>query len=230
MKKNTTLTGCLFILAAITFWLSWFLMPDPTTTDTEHIFAIVKQARGAVWCSVVLQIFSSAIYIWALFMLATRLSPNSRTLTGLILFGIGAMGMCADAFFHLLAYYMTAGDVVIQADVVRVMDYMQTSALAFLIPLLLCFFAGGLVMAISLQKQTYVSNKTSWLLGAALVIGLTGPWMARTVFHYEGRFPMLLALGANALGHIYLGIELIAKPPITRMSTNVGELARMTVH
>jgi hypothetical protein len=207
--KNTTLTGLLFVFAAVTFWLSWFLMPDPSTTDTEHIFAIVKQARGAVWCSVVLQIASSAIYIWALFLLATRLAPNGRTLTGLVLFGIGAMGMCADSFFHLLAYYMTAGDVSIQADVVKVMDYMQTSALAFLVPLLLCFFAGGLVIATGLQQQAVVTSKTKWFLGAALVIGLAGPWLARTIFQYDGRFPMLLALGSNAIGHICLGVELI---------------------
>ena len=54
--------------------------------------------------------------------------------------GIGAMGLCADAFFHLLAWFMTDDSVTIQEDVIRVMEFMQTDALIFLVPLLLPFF------------------------------------------------------------------------------------------
>src|SRR5215510_3256106 len=105
MQKQKTLTGYLLILAAISFWLSWFLMPDPGTTDTRHILEIVKQSRASVLCSVVVQILSSILYIAALFLLVRVSVPKKATMVGFILLGIGALGLCADAFFHLLAFF-----------------------------------------------------------------------------------------------------------------------------
>jgi hypothetical protein len=70
MSRQKNLTGWLLIFAAITFWISWFLMPDPGTTDTVHILTMVKQARISVLCSVIIQIISSVLYVLALFSLA----------------------------------------------------------------------------------------------------------------------------------------------------------------
>ncbi|MBW0432847.1 hypothetical protein HGB47_04385 [Leptospira yasudae] len=98
------------LITAVTFWISWFLTPDPGTTDTNHILRIVKAVREFVWISAITQIVSSACYTIALFLIADLFSPQKKTtLIGLALFGIGAMGMCADAFFHLpMLLFLTA--------------------------------------------------------------------------------------------------------------------------
>ena len=108
MNKQKKLAGCLMILAAVTFWISWFLMPDPGTTDTEYILNAVREVRASVLCSVIIQIISSVLYVITLFKLAQLIHPVKKIIsTGMIPFCIGAMGLCADAFFHLLAYFMT---------------------------------------------------------------------------------------------------------------------------
>src|SRR5262245_32417560 len=130
MKRQTNMAGYMMILAAIGFWISWFLMPDPGTTDTEHILRIVKEARNSVFASVTIQIISSVLYIFALFPLSQGIFIRKKlTLYGLILFGIGVLGLCSDAFFHLLAFYMTDSTVTVQADIITVMTFMQTKAL-----------------------------------------------------------------------------------------------------
>src|SRR5262245_4240287 len=125
MNKQKKLTGYLLILAAITFWISWFLMPDPGTTDTQYILKAVKEARMSVLCSVIIQIISSVLYVIVLFKIAQWIHPLKKIiLSGLVLFCVGAMGLCADAFFHLLAFFMTDSSVNIQQDVVQVMEFM----------------------------------------------------------------------------------------------------------
>src|SRR5689334_318733 len=125
MKRQKNLAGYLLILAAITFWISWFLMPDPGTTDTNHILAIVKQARTSVFCSVIIQIVSSVLYVLALFSLTYFNTFQKKIIfIGISLLGIGAMGLSSDAFFHLLAFFMTDDSVNIQQDVLRVMNFM----------------------------------------------------------------------------------------------------------
>lgn len=146
--------------AAITFWLAWFLMPDPGTTDARHIFEIVNQIRPMVFSSVVFQIISSVLYRIVLFLLATIGRPRRKTIIGLILWAIGTMGMCADAFFHLLAWYMTDASVTINEDVIRVMDFMQTGGVNFLIPLMLPFFIGGPMAAWGFLQTRYYFKKT----------------------------------------------------------------------
>nr|WP_231384508.1 hypothetical protein [Leptospira alstonii] len=42
--------------------MSWFLMPDPGTTDSAHILEIVKKSRMSVFSSVIVQIVSSVLY------------------------------------------------------------------------------------------------------------------------------------------------------------------------
>lgn len=174
MKKQLNVAGSLLVLAAITFWVSWLLMPDPGTTDTAHILSIVKRSRDAVICSVITQITSAVLYIIALFLLVKNHVHSRSTTTGVILIGIGAMGMCADAFFHLLAWFMTDGRVTIQKDVIRVMEFMQADALVLLIPLLLPFFIGCFFIALGLRRQGLVSKTPLCIFIAAIVIGIAG--------------------------------------------------------
>ena len=209
MKRQTILTGYLMIAGAFTFWLSWFLMPDPGTTDTNHILSMVKGSRDAVLLSVIIQITSSVLYAAALFLLAKVSFPQKKTMTGVIVLGIGTMGLCADAFFHLLAWFMTDDSVTIQGDVVRVMEFMQTDGLLFLVPLLLPFFIGSLVLALGLHKQKIVSAIPKWIFLATLIIGPVGAMLSRVMFHYNGTFVTLGALAIFSAGHVWIGFELI---------------------
>jgi hypothetical protein len=209
MTRRTIITGYLFILAAITFWISWYLMPDPGTTDTVHILKIIKEQRTSVLTSLIVQIISSILYIAALFFLLQNSFDKKRiNLTGIILTGVGAMGLCADAFFHLLAYYMTDNTVNIQQDVVRVMDFMQTEALIFLVPLLLPLFIGSLVLAINLAKKQIVSRTFALIIIAAFVIGILFAVAAKAGI-YQAHIPVLGILAIFAAGQTFIGIELI---------------------
>lgn len=209
MNKQEKLTGYLLILAAITFWISWFLMPDPGTTDTQYILKAVKQARLSVLCSVIIQIISSVLYVIVLFKLAQVIYPLRRiTLTGLTLIGIGVMGLCADAFFHLLAYFMTDASVNIQQDVIQVMEFMQTTGVIFLLPLLLPFFIGSLLLAMGLQKQHMLSKTATTLFITAFTLGIIGG-MSTNAFHYTIPGLSITTLGIFACGQVWISIELI---------------------
>ena len=210
MNKQPNLTGRLLILAAITFWISWFLMPDPGTTGTGHILATVKQSRMSVMSSVIIQIISSVFYVSALFLLAQLSTPQRKaTLIGLTLVAIDILGLCSDAFFHLLAYFMTGNSINIQEDVVRVMTFMQTEGVAFLIPLLLPFFVGSIVLAIGLRRQAIISKGPEFTLIAAILIGLAGAIISNKIFRYKGPLLSLSVLGIFATGQALIGYELI---------------------
>jgi hypothetical protein len=209
MNKQTITAGLLFILAAITFIISWYLMPDPGTTDTVHILKIVKEERTSVLASVIVQIISSALYISALFFLVQNNFGKKIIGIGvIILIGIGAMGLCADAFFHLLAYYMTDVSVNIQQDVVTVMNFMQTEALVFLVPLLLPLFIGSLVLSLNLAKLKIISKRSGWFISAAFLIGITCAIAAKAGL-YSGAIPVLVILGVCTVGQVVAGFEVI---------------------
>lgn len=211
-RSQTTLAGWLLILAAITFWISWFLMPDQGTADTYHILTIVKESREAVFLSVIIQILSSVLYLPALFLIAQEAHPQKRTtLAGLILLSIGAMGMCADAFFHLLAYFMTDPLISIQEDVVMVMQFMQTQGIVFLIPLLLPFFIGSLVLAIGLQQQAIISKIPQAVFIVAFVTAISGAIIVNKFLGYGRPFLALTILGLFATGQLLIGQELLTK-------------------
>ncbi|HEX7902763.1 MAG TPA: hypothetical protein VF487_02710 [Chitinophagaceae bacterium] len=209
MNKQINLTGWLLILAAVTFWISWFLMPDPGTTDARHILEIVKQSRIAVLLSVIIQIISSVLFLVALFFVIKIAALQKSAMIGIVLLGIGAMGLCADAFFHLLAWFMTDDSVTIQEDVIRVMGFMQAEGLVFLVPLLLPFFIGSLVLAIGLNKQAIISAKPKLIFVIAFLTGLIGTIIANMIG--DSKIPgfMLTVLGLFAAGQIFMGIEFI---------------------
>jgi hypothetical protein len=209
MNKQKNLTGWLLISAAFTFWTSWFLMPDPGTTDTQYILKAVKEERINVLCSVIMQIVSSVLYILALFLLA-QLDPGKKrtALVGISLFGIGAMGLCADAFFHLLAYFMTEGSVNIQQDVIHVMEFMQTTGVTFLIPLLIPLFIGSLVVSIGLEKKVLFAKTSTILFMTAFAVAITGG-VSTNAFHYTIPGLSIITLALFACGQVLMGIGII---------------------
>ena len=210
MNKQSILAGYLFSLAAITFWISWYLMPDPGTTDTLHILQIVKENRTSVLNSVIVQIVSSVLYLAALFFLMKNSLIDKRLkLAGVILLGIGAMGLCADAFFHLLAYYMTDASVTLQQDVVTVMDFMQADALVFLVPLLLPLFIGSLMVSINLARTQVISTLSAWITCLAFFIGISNVILSMTGLIDQG-VPMIVILGIFAIGQAIAGLELLS--------------------
>lgn len=206
-SKNS-LTGSLLIVASIGFFIGWLLMPDPGTTHAAHILSIVKQSRASVMASIIVQIITSILYLVALFQLAgVNFRQKKSTMAGVILLGIGVLGLCSDAFFHLLAYFMTNDSVTIQQDVVRVMDLMQTTGVAFLLPILLPFFVGSLVLAIALNKKAMIT-KTAWfVITAAFSLGILSVIAEKT--HICQPSPMIVTLGLFAIGQAFIGVDLI---------------------
>jgi len=209
MNRYNKLTGYLLIISAITFWFAWFLMPDTGSANTAHLLNKVKESRAKVPGSVVMQIVSCLLYIIVTVRLSqAAFSYKKTTIAGITLLGVGAMGMCADAFFHLLAYFMTDDAVTIQADVVRVMELMQTTGAVFLIPLLLPFFIGSIILSIDLQKQKVISKTAMALFIAALFTAIAGIIVSNDP---QIRVPgmTLLIPGIFATGQAVIGIELI---------------------
>jgi hypothetical protein len=219
MNKQQIITGYLLLLAAGIFWISWFLMPDPGTTDTNHILKIVKESRTDVLNSVIMQVTASVLYVFVLLRLSQHSFPQRKiTSIGAILFAIGVLGMCSDAFFHLLAYFMTADSVNIQQDVVRVMEFMQTTGVRFLIPLMLPFFIGNLVLAIGLKKQAMISGVAAVLFLIAFSVAITGVVVIRTT-EYEVHGLSFTTLAIFAIAQAAIGMDLVKsameKKPLT---------------
>jgi hypothetical protein len=206
--SQKTPTLCLMVYAAVTFWISWYLMPDPGTTDAAHILAIVGEWRTSVLASVLIQITSALAYLVALFLLVRMSAPQKTAMVGIVLFGIGAMGLCSDAFFHLLAYAMTNGAVTMGDNVVEVMHLMQTQGVVVLLPILLPFFIGSLVLAIGLAGQGATSRRPACIIVAGIVVGVLGTLIATKLFGYQGRLVTLTALGLFSLGHAAMALEL----------------------
>jgi hypothetical protein len=208
MNESIQTAGYLLMMAALTFWLGWFFMPDPGTTDAAHILQIVKAARNGVLNSVITQIISSLLFSVALCLLSQHVLHHKKmTVTGIVLLNIGAMGLCADAFFHLLAYYMTDNTVHIQEDVVRVMAFMQTGGVVFLIPLLLPFFIGTWLLTIGLNKQGFISTRPLWILIAGFALALVIGLISFYALDHHSNLTSLTLLGGVAFAQAWMGFE-----------------------
>lgn len=203
-------TGILLLFSAITFWLSWFLMPDQGTNDTEHILHVVSRSRDSVYYSVIIQVISSVTYIPALFFLSTALQEYNRiTIAGCILLSVGAMGMCMDAVFHLVAYYSTAENIHLQPAVISFMTSMQTKGIFFLAPLLLAFFAGTVFLAAGLKKQAVISSAPLRIVLVAFITGFSGAVAVHKIPGYGRPQLVLTILGLFALAQMAIAKEMI---------------------
>ena len=129
-------------LGAILLWTAWALMPDAATNDAAHILAAVSSARDSVRASAIVQLAGAALLITGL---AAEAAPERRTRAGAVALLLGCVGMAADAVYHQLAYEMTGPGVAREA-VLPVMTRMQTVQLRPLMPLLLLFLVGAVVL------------------------------------------------------------------------------------
>ncbi|WP_207496080.1 hypothetical protein [Aridibaculum aurantiacum] len=210
MRQSST-AGILLIFAAVTYFASWALMPDQGTADTAHILSIVQQERQWVLASVIVQIISSVLYIPALFLMVHALPFKGPSLVGVVLLAIGAMGMCADAFFHLLAYFMTDDAVHMKEGVVQVMTSMQTKGLRFLVPLLLPFFVGTTILADGLRRLQIVSRLPLILATAAFLVAMAGGLLVNKVLGYGRGTLVLLVLAMFGAAQVAIGANLLRR-------------------
>jgi hypothetical protein len=208
VNKTKFFAGSLLISGAIGFFTSWALMPDPGTTDAVHILNIVKQSRPDVISSVVIQIITCVFYVAALFLLTRVIQLKNVSLVGICLVGVGLLGLCSDAFFHLLAWFMTDDSVDAERNVVRVMEFMQTDGVRFLIPLLLPFLIGSLILTIGLTKQKLISKVPALITSVAIVVGILMA-IANKTHIYKGSVPVLDVLGLFAIGQALIGFEFL---------------------
>lgn len=204
-------SGVLFVLAGLTFLLGWLLMPDAGTNDAAHILQVVSNHRQGVWWSVIIHLFSSLLFVVAVVGLQTesRASKSKTMRVGASLVLMGAMGVCLDAFFHLVAYYLTAPGVVAQA-VLEPMRLLQTQGIAFLVPLLLALVIGGGVYSAGCYHIDATSPWAKRVFILALVwIVFGGIASARLGFNRLVLVQGFLSL--VTLGYCWLGYEILLR-------------------
>jgi hypothetical protein len=202
------LAGAVLIFAAVTFWIAWALMPDAGTNDAAHILGAVRANREAVRWSIVVQLVSSVAFVPAVVLVRPA---STRALAGACLVLIGAMGMAADAIFHLAAYYMTA-DGVAAESVLEPMRLMQTDGLRFLVPLLLPFLFGGWVFASGLRREGHASRWPGWIFALAFAFAACGVAFVLGTGTGSRHVVVLGFLGLIALGYLRLGYDLMRVP------------------
>jgi hypothetical protein len=184
--------GLCFIFAAILFWLTWFLMPEPGTTDAAFILQAIAEQRGHVLLSAILQTICAVAIVPAVLSIG---APRSRLmLVGIVLTLVGALGNAADAVYHQVAYEMTAPDVD-RVAMFPVMTRMQTEQVWLLVPLLLSFFPGAACLCIGLAREGRGPANVGRLFAIALGVGLAGVLAAVTL----GMSPRPMTMTALAL-------------------------------
>jgi hypothetical protein len=164
-------------LGAVLSWCAWALMPDAATNDAAHILTAVAGARDAVRASAIMQLAGSALLVAGL---VAEAREGRRA--GAIATLLGGVGMAADAVYHQLAFEMTAPGVAREA-VLPVMTKMQTEDLRPLVPLLLLFPVGAVVLG--LQRR-----------------GAGAPWSSRALM------APLLTVPLGVVGHLALGLPI----------------------
>jgi hypothetical protein len=177
MTGVRAVAGVCLVGAGVTFWLAWFLMPLPGTTDASFILEQVALTPGSVFASVAVQLASSALLVPGVLGLvqATRLRESSAAFLAAALVGIGATGFAADAIYHLLAAEMVAPGIAREA-VLPVMERFQSADLAFIVPQLLALLV-GVAWLVALAARAGLASPR--LLGLALVAAVAGIAAAR---------------------------------------------------
>jgi hypothetical protein len=193
-KFERAFAGWSLIVSAFLFWLSWYLMPLPGTTDAAFILAQVARQRGSVIASAIIQTFSAVAAVPAALMAARLATPTQRGSTllhlGAALFLLGAIGNGADAVYHQMAFEMTAPGVDVTA-VAPVMTRMQTEDIRLLAPLMLAFFAGAVCLAVGLARAQLAPARLWQLYLLVPLVGIT----ARAAASLGPRPVSLIVLG-----------------------------------
>jgi hypothetical protein len=200
--------GAFLVVASVTFWVSWVLMPGVGVTDTAMLFALVGANRSGVFASVLLQLISAAAYAPALVAIAASdEARESRPIrAGCALLAVGAMGSAADAIFHLVAYEMT-NPTVTPAAMAPVMRRLQGPDLALLLPFVAAFFSGSAVLVVACRKGGMLARVGFLALIAAPAVLLAGASMARFGW-LAGRVVGLAFLGAIAGSLAMMGLSM----------------------
>lgn len=200
--------GACLVGAAISFWLAWFLMPLPGTTDTAFILEQVEKTRGRVFWSVAVQILSSALFVPGLLGLfaATSLRGSSGAFAAASLVGIGATGLAADAIYHLLAFEMTAPGVTREA-MVPVMDRFQSADLAFVGPQLIALVAGGGWLVWLSARAGVAPRRAPLWVGLTLAAAVVGAVLVNAA-GLPRRVVAMTVLGCFSLALAELGASL----------------------
>jgi len=190
--------GYSLMVAAILFWFSWFLMPEPGTVDAAYILSAIAGQRGSVMLSAILQTLCAVAFIPA--ALSVGGSRSKLVRVGAFLTLVGALGNAADAVYHQMAYEMTAPNID-RAAMLPVMNRMQTVQIRLLVPLVLSSFAGPACLCIGLSREGRGPGSVGRLFAVALGIGLIGAVAARTL----DISPRLFTLTALALFSVAMG-------------------------
>ncbi len=190
------MAGACLIGAGVAFWLAWFLMPLPGTTDAAFILEQVALTPGSVFASVAVQLVSSALLVPGVLGIvqATPLRESTGAFLAASLVGIGATGFAADAIYHLLAAEMVAPGLAREA-MLPVMERFQSADLAFILPQLLALVVGVAWLALLAARAGAASRWTPRLLALALLVAVAGGAAARAF----GGGRRAVALGALAL-------------------------------
>ena len=199
MKLN--LAGWALAVGSIFLWFAWFLMPDAATNDAARILAAVASQRAAVHRSTVLQLAGAALLVPGL---VAQAAPGGGTRAGAIALLWGAMGMAADAVYHQLAYEMTAPGLARDA-MLPVMTRMQTDELSPLVPLLLMFLAGAVLLGLQRARRRLGPAWIARLLMAPVAtigLGVAGVMLLGV----PRRAVVLVTLGAICAGLAALGL------------------------
>jgi hypothetical protein len=197
MTSLARIAGGCWVGAAISFWLAWFLMPLPGTTDAAFILDQVGATPERVYGSVAFQLVSSALFVPALLGLAS-LSPLRDSRAGFAaasLVGIGVTGLAADAIYHLVAYEMSLPGLTREA-MLPVMQRFQSADLVFVAPQLLALLGGMGFLGWSAARAGAASRWVPRLLALALGVALAGGAAVRAS---GGAGRRALALGVLAL-------------------------------
>jgi hypothetical protein len=219
-QKYCSLAGFSLLLAAVTFWIAWVLMPGVGITDAALILQLVSENRNQVLLSSVIQLLSSACFAPLPFALMAVMHRKNSTMlvAGTILLLIGAMGVAADAIFHLLAYEMV-GPGTERPQMLLVMRRMQEVDLLWILPLIGAFFIGAVLLAIGLARCEIVSLWNPALYGLALILALAGGPLAKA----QGISPRLVGLGVLGLVSIslaWIGFALSFEKSTIRVSSS----------
>jgi hypothetical protein len=183
-------------------------MPGVGVTDTAMIFALVGAHRSSVFASVVLQLSSAAAYAPAAVGL-TSATARARERAGAVLLLVGAMGSAADAIFHLVAYEMTGPGVPLDV-VAPVMRRLQGPDLALLLPFVVAFFAGHVLIVMASRTRGPLARASSRVLLLAPVVVAIGAVLVRAGL-VEGRVVGLSLLAALSGSLALVGGSFVAR-------------------
>ena len=211
MQDSRSVGGICLAAAALAFWLAWFLMPMPGTTDVAFILAQVGATPERVWLSVALQLVSSALFVPGLLAFAVSTEPRSPRLgfAAASLAGIGATGFAADAIYHLLAYEMVQPGIE-RAAMIPLMARFQSADLVFVAPQLVALLVGLALVSLAAARAGLVPRANPRLHLAALGLAVVGGAFANATGQGR-RVVALCVLALFSLAVAWVGVAL-ARP------------------